>query len=475
MRLSGRNKQDAVPSGKGDFRDFEDAFLRESTNGLPRDSEDTFLQESEKIFLQDYRKAAEKLHVTEEMRGRILGKLYETFDGEKKTGPDEEGTKDILRLMTPGAGEGKAEETKTAVLSSLRKHFLTRPLALTAAWVALFAVIVSGTVMLPWRFPYETLPANGSGSSETHRTPSDKPLTHGMTDGVSTDGGMENTGMTSVRSDITQDAGALVPLAESSRLPENETQDDHPPAPENAAEPSLEPTEEHPSPETQREAESPQESQAVTWKFLTTAEREESAPATDVESRPYQTEAQPTSPVSSSDLPLPQTEDPSLKSQESASVPLTEELAAEIGTHIFIPESGDVTSPIPHGEITEYDTLADLSSAVGFPLIELSGLPFPVRQVIYRKNSQDAEVVYRGENGILVLLQPAPGTDLFSLVTGDWQTVPAGRHTIFLKTLSPAQGGGVIRAVWESGGRCYILRFTPPLSAEAVTEIAAGL
>jgi hypothetical protein len=110
---------------------------------------------------------------------------------------------------------------------------------------------------------------------------------------------------------------------------------------------------------------------------------------------------------------------------------LTEELAAEIGTHIFIPEFADVTSPIPHGEITEYDTLADLSSAVGFPLIELSGLPFPVRQVIYRKNSQDAEVVYRGENGILVLLQPAPGTDLFSLVTGDWQTVPAGRHTIF--------------------------------------------
>ncbi len=168
--------------------------------------------------------------------------------------------------------------------------------------------------------------------------------------------------------------------------------------------------------------------------------------------------------------------------EKDSSPAVQEELAANPDSGMQ--DSGDLESSVPssneetmvgspYGIVELKDTVA-LSEAVGFPVEDLTSLPFEVRQVTYCSYFNDfAEIDYTGDNQSLSY-RKAKGTEDIS---GDWNEYSNERHLtvndwdILLKGNSEKY----TLAVWTDGTYAYALSFEQEVTEEEITAIISTI
>lgn len=124
--------------------------------------------------------------------------------------------------------------------------------------------------------------------------------------------------------------------------------------------------------------------------------------------------------------------------------------------------------------IVELEDAAALSEAVGFPVEDLTSLPFEVLQVTYFSYFNNfAEIDYTGDNQSLSY-RKAKGTEDIS---GDWNEYSNERHLtvddwdILLKGNSEKY----TLAVWTDGTYAYALSFEQEATEEEITTIISTI
>ena len=134
-------------------------------------------------------------------------------------------------------------------------------------------------------------------------------------------------------------------------------------------------------------------------------------------------------------------------------------------------EQGGVT--VANGIVEVADAQA-LSKAVGFPVPELSGLPFPVTETTYASYwGELAQISYVGEEQT-VTLRVQPGSEDIS---GDYNnyaeisTVSINGRDVTFK----GNAGTVSTAIWTSGGYCYAVSADVPMFTDAMTALIAAI
>ena len=130
-------------------------------------------------------------------------------------------------------------------------------------------------------------------------------------------------------------------------------------------------------------------------------------------------------------------------------------------------EQGGVT--VANGIVEAADAQA-LSKAVGFPVPELTGLPFPVKDTTYASYWGDlAQISYVGEEQTITLRVQAGSED----VSGDYNnyaeisTVTINGCDVTFK----GNDGTVSTAIWTNGGYSYAVSTDVPMSVEAMTAL----
>lgn len=123
--------------------------------------------------------------------------------------------------------------------------------------------------------------------------------------------------------------------------------------------------------------------------------------------------------------------------------------------------------------IVELEDAVALSEAVGFPVEDLTSLPFEVRQVNYCSYFNDfAEIDYTGD-GQSLSYRKAKGTEDIS---GDWNEYSNERHLtvddwdILLKGNSEKY----TLAVWTDDTYSYALSFEQEVTEEKITAIISS-
>lgn len=147
-------------------------------------------------------------------------------------------------------------------------------------------------------------------------------------------------------------------------------------------------------------------------------------------------------------------------------------------------DSGDLESSVPssHEEtmvgssygIVELEDAAALSEAIGFPVEDLTSLPFEVRQVTYCSYFNNfAEIDYTGD-GQSLSYRKAKGTEDIS---GDWNVYSNEQHLtvndwdILLKGNSEKY----TLAVWTDGTYSYALSFEQEVTEKEITAIISSM
>ena len=169
--------------------------------------------------------------------------------------------------------------------------------------------------------------------------------------------------------------------------------------------------------------------------------------------------------------------------QDKASAPSSqEELAANPDSGMQ--DSGELESSVPSSNdepmvgssygIVELEDTAALSEAVGFPVEDLTSLPFEVRQVTYCSYFNDfAEIDYIGDRQSLSY-RKARGTEDIS---GDYNEYQNEKHLtvnnwdILLKGNSEKY----TLAVWTDGTYAYALSFEQEVTEEEITAIISSM
>ena len=130
-------------------------------------------------------------------------------------------------------------------------------------------------------------------------------------------------------------------------------------------------------------------------------------------------------------------------------------------------EQGGVT--VANGIVEAADAQA-LSKAVGFPVPELTGLPFPVKDTTYASYWGDlAQISYVGEEQTITLRVQAGSED----VSGDYNnyaeisTVTINGCDVTFK----GNDGTVSTAIWTNDGYSYAVSADVPISAETMTAL----
>lgn len=122
-------------------------------------------------------------------------------------------------------------------------------------------------------------------------------------------------------------------------------------------------------------------------------------------------------------------------------------------------------------DIVDYATPEELSQAVGFPVREVSGLPFAVESETYTAYWKElAEINYAGADGASACFRQSAGTDDNSGDYNDYAeetTADAGGVQATLK----GTAGGYTLAVWTDGTYAYSLSLSSPLSAADWTAL----
>ncbi len=168
--------------------------------------------------------------------------------------------------------------------------------------------------------------------------------------------------------------------------------------------------------------------------------------------------------------------------QNNPSAPAVQEELAE-SSDSGMPNSDELEASAPSSntgimvsgsfEITELEDAAALSSVIGFPVEDLTSLPFEVRQVTYYSYFNDfAEIDYTGD-GQSLIYRKAKGTEDIS---GDWNEYSNERHLtvndwdILLKGNSERY----TLAVWTDGTYSYALSFEQEVTEEEITAVISS-
>ena len=117
----------------------------------------------------------------------------------------------------------------------------------------------------------------------------------------------------------------------------------------------------------------------------------------------------------------------------------------------------------------------ELSRAVGFPVSDVTALPFAVTQTSYLNYwDQLAEIQYRGADGQSAVYRKSAGTEDNS---GDYSEYPSTRELTAGSVTAELRGSGerYTLACWTDGTYAYSLSLPQGADAAAWTEILAGL
>ena len=169
--------------------------------------------------------------------------------------------------------------------------------------------------------------------------------------------------------------------------------------------------------------------------------------------------------------------------QDKASAPSSqEELAANPDSGMQ--DSGELESSVPSSNeetmvgssygIVELEDTAALSEAVGFPVEDLTSLPFEVRQVTYCSYFNDfAEINYTGD-GQSLSYRKAKGTEDIS---GDYNEYQNDKHLTIhgLDILLKGNSEKYTLAVWTDGTYAYALSFEQEVTEEEITAIISAI
>ena len=124
--------------------------------------------------------------------------------------------------------------------------------------------------------------------------------------------------------------------------------------------------------------------------------------------------------------------------------------------------------------IVEVADAQALSEAVGFPVSELTDLPFPVTETTYTSYwGELAQISYVGEEQT-VTLRVQPGNEDIS---GDYNnyaeisTVTINGCDVTFK----GNDGTVSTAIWTNGGYSYAVSTDVPMSVEAMTALISTI
>ena len=128
--------------------------------------------EEDKIF-DEYRRAAGRIHVDDDMKQRVLGKVELRFSGTETVAYGElikkrKSVQDAIGVQDEADGQDRIDEQdindvlhrkdvilKEAVLDTKKvRVFISHPVAAMAACAAIFVLIVSGTKLLRWHRPF---------------------------------------------------------------------------------------------------------------------------------------------------------------------------------------------------------------------------------------------------------------------------------------------------------------------------------
>lgn len=124
--------------------------------------------------------------------------------------------------------------------------------------------------------------------------------------------------------------------------------------------------------------------------------------------------------------------------------------------------------------IVELEDTAALSEAVGFPVEDLTSLPFEVRQVTYCSYFNDfAGIDYTGD-GQSLSYRKAKGTEDIS---GDWNEYSNERHLTVnnLDILLKGNSEQYTLASWTDGTYAYALNFEQEVTEEEITAIISSM
>ena len=169
--------------------------------------------------------------------------------------------------------------------------------------------------------------------------------------------------------------------------------------------------------------------------------------------------------------------------QDKASAPSSqEELAANPDSGMQ--DSGELESSVPSSNeetmvgssygIVELEDTAALSEAVGFPVEDLTSLPFEVRQVTYCSYFNDfAEIDYISDSQSLSY-RKAKGTEDIS---GNYNEYQNDKHLTIhgLDILLKGNSEKYTLAVWTDGTYAYALSFEQEVTEEEITTIISSM
>lgn len=169
--------------------------------------------------------------------------------------------------------------------------------------------------------------------------------------------------------------------------------------------------------------------------------------------------------------------------QDKASAPSSqEELAANPDSGMQDSDELESSVPSSHEEpmvgssygIVELENTAALSEAVGFPVEDLTSLPFEVRQVTYCSYFNNfAEIDYTGDSQSLSY-RKARGTEDIS---GDYNEYSNERHLTVnnLDILLKGNSEKYTLASWTDGTYAYALSFEQEVPEEEITAIISSI
>ena len=147
-------------------------------------------------------------------------------------------------------------------------------------------------------------------------------------------------------------------------------------------------------------------------------------------------------------------------------------VAAVLAVPQFRGSDNDTTPPQLTGTpFHQVDTLAALSDAVGFPVTEVSKLPFdPVSTTYTAYDEGLAEITYTGSGGQTATYRQSRGSKGNSgdNLYPDTQTLPEQNATL------KGQGQSYTLALWTDGTYTYSLRLSSALSADAWQALLDG-
>ena len=164
--------------------------------------------------------------------------------------------------------------------------------------------------------------------------------------------------------------------------------------------------------------------------------------------------------------------------EKDSSPAVQEELAANPASGMQ--DSGELESSVPSSNeepmvgssygIVELEDAAALSEAVGFPVEDLTSLPFEVQQVTYCSYFNDfAEIDYTGD-GQSLSYRKARGTENIS---GDYNEYSNERHLTVnnLDILLKGNSKKYTLAFWTDGTYAYALNFEQEVTEKEITTI----